>query len=145
MSNVFGPHWCHTNMVLVHSSLTKTLLTQDWSVAKIIHRFKRMNTNGLHLIYCIYIHLLSPCEANFSPLKPYIQQLVVATNETTRLPEDWLRWTGARQRRYTAQERDAWRRRAARRAEQRKREEERAESQVGGCGSKLHIRCVYDR
>ncbi|CAK9089004.1 Probable helicase A859L [Durusdinium trenchii] len=50
--------------------------------------------------------------ANFSPLKPYIQQLVVATNETTRLPEDWLRWTGARQRRYTAQERDAWRRRA---------------------------------
>ena len=124
-------------MVLVHSSLTKTLLTQDWSVAKIIHRFKRMNTNGLHLIYCIYIHLLSPCEANFSPLKPYIQQLVVATNETTRLPEDWLRWTGARQRRYTAQERDAWRRRAARRAEQRKREE-RAESQVGGCGSTMN-------
>ncbi|CAK9037328.1 unnamed protein product, partial [Durusdinium trenchii] len=65
-------------------------------------------------------------QAKFSPLQPYVQHLIVATNRSTRLPEHWLRWTGAEQRTYTAEEIDAWRAAAA--AAQ-KREHGRAESQ----------------
>ncbi|CAK9096897.1 Probable helicase A859L, partial [Durusdinium trenchii] len=65
-------------------------------------------------------------QAKFSPLQPYVQHLIVATNRSTRLPEHWLRWTGAEQRTYTAEEIDAWRAAAA----AQKREHGRAESQV---------------
>ncbi|CAK8989814.1 UvrABC system protein B (Protein UvrB) (Excinuclease ABC subunit B) [Durusdinium trenchii] len=72
--------------------------------------------------------------AHFSPLKPYVQQLIVATNHSTVLPEDWLRFTGARQRRYTAEEINAWRRGAAKAAArwmgEQKRKHRRAGSQV---------------
>ncbi|CAK9001595.1 unnamed protein product [Durusdinium trenchii] len=73
-------------------------------------------------------------KAHFSPLKPYVQQLIVATNHSTVLPEDWLRFTGARQRRYTAEEINAWRRGAAKAAArwmgEQKRKHRRAGSQV---------------
>ena len=38
-----------------------------------------------------------------SPLKDRVQQMVVATNESTRLPQDW-QWSGAKHRRYTQEE-----------------------------------------
>eukprot|EP00435_Cladocopium_sp_Y103_P061946 s405_g23.t1 len=43
-----------------------------------------------------------------SPLKDRVQQMVVATNETTRLPQDW-EWSGAKHRRYTQDEIERWR------------------------------------
>ncbi|CAK9078840.1 unnamed protein product [Durusdinium trenchii] len=47
-----------------------------------------------------------------SPLKRFVQQLVVATTAGTRLPEDWLRWSGAQHRKYRAEELEKWRRKA---------------------------------
>ena len=42
-----------------------------------------------------------------SPLKDRVQQMVVATNESTRLPQDW-QWSGAKHRRYTQDEIERW-------------------------------------
>ena len=43
-----------------------------------------------------------------SPLKGLVQRMIVATNESTRLPQDWG-WSGAEHRSYTAEEIKAWR------------------------------------
>ena len=43
-----------------------------------------------------------------SPLKDHVSKLVVATNETTQLPQDW-QWSGAEHRRYTREEIEEWR------------------------------------
>ena len=43
-----------------------------------------------------------------SPLKGLVRQMIVATNESTRLPQDWG-WSGAEHRSYSAQEIEAWR------------------------------------
>ena len=42
-----------------------------------------------------------------SPLKDRVQQMVVATNESTRLPQDW-EWSGAKHRGYTQDEIERW-------------------------------------
>ncbi|CAJ1400036.1 unnamed protein product [Effrenium voratum] len=47
-------------------------------------------------------------KAEGSPLRPHVQHLVVATNESTQLPKRW-QWTGAAHRRYSAAEIEAFR------------------------------------
>jgi len=48
-------------------------------------------------------------KAENSSLKPWVKQLIVATNETTQLPEYWQHMSGAIHRKYTAAEIKAWR------------------------------------
>lgn len=48
-------------------------------------------------------------KAENSSLKPFVRQLVVATNETTQLPDYWQQMSGAIHRRYTNAEIEAWR------------------------------------
>ena len=43
-----------------------------------------------------------------SPLKGFVQKVIVATNESTQLPQDWD-WSGAEHRAYTVREIEAWR------------------------------------
>lgn len=48
-------------------------------------------------------------KAENSSLKPFVRQLVVATNETTQLPDYWQQMSGAIHRSYTNAEIEAWR------------------------------------
>ena len=50
-------------------------------------------------------------EAKGSPLRNAVQQLIVATNENTTLPQQW-HWSGAVHRRYTWDEFELWREKA---------------------------------
>ena len=50
--------------------------------------------------------------ADKSPLKKMVKQMIVATSESTKLPTDWQRLSGAMQRKYTADEIDIWREKA---------------------------------
>lgn len=54
-----------------------------------------------------------------SPLKDHVTKLVVATNETTQLPQDW-QWSGAEHRRYTREEIEEWRQLARKEVEKEK-------------------------
>ncbi|CAJ1413642.1 unnamed protein product [Effrenium voratum] len=58
-------------------------------------------------------HLLVRAEG--SPLRDKVEHMVVATNESTQLPQEW-EWTGAKHRKYTAEEIELWRARARKRA-----------------------------
>ncbi len=48
-------------------------------------------------------------KAENSSLKPFVQKLLVATNETTQLPDYWQQMSGAIHRKYTNAEIEAWR------------------------------------
>ena len=50
--------------------------------------------------------------ADKSPLKILVKQMIVATSESTKLPTDWQRLSGAMQRKYTAEEIGIWRAKA---------------------------------
>ena len=47
--------------------------------------------------------------AKNSSLMPFVKQLIVATNESTQLPDYWQQMSGAIHRRYMADEIAAWR------------------------------------
>ena len=91
------------------------------------HRMHCLRNSGavpLNRLTNFYFH----AKAEGSPLRPHVQHLVVATNESTQLPKRW-QWTGATHRRYTAAEIDAFRARA--------REAAQLASAEGGPGRKL--------
>ncbi|CAJ1334187.1 unnamed protein product [Effrenium voratum] len=54
-------------------------------------------------------HLLVTAQG--SPLRDKVEQMIVASNESTRLPQEW-QWTGATHRKYTRKEINMWRARA---------------------------------
>ena len=62
----------------------------------------------MHIMYS-HCHHCHPLRFHYlvrsegSPLKDRVKQMVVATNESTRLPQDW-QWSGAKHRRYTQEE-----------------------------------------
>ena len=49
-----------------------------------------------------------------SNLSHFAPQLLVATSDTTRLPQSWLQWSGAEQRIFGAEEVERWRQKALR-------------------------------
>ena len=47
--------------------------------------------------------------ADGSPLKDMVKRMVVATNEDNKVPRLWQDWSGAEHRKYTSEEKKAWR------------------------------------
>ena len=82
-------------------------LALNWTVAVQAKDYSNGNSVPLNRLTNFYFL----AEAKGSPLRNVVQQLIVATNENTTLPQQW-HWSEAVHRRYTSDEMELWREKA---------------------------------
>jgi hypothetical protein len=86
----------------VRYEYTRFLLLPFWSSCKLSLWFHGSSLLRLTTFYFMAM-------AKNSSLMPFVKQLIVATNESTQLPDYWQQMSGAIHRRYTAEEIASWR------------------------------------